>query len=227
MKDKVLLFGGTTEGRVLSECLRKENISHTVSVATEYGLELLKEGGEQSVISGRKSASEIAELITDGGFTVVVDSTHPFATLVSKEVRDACRMTDTKYLRLKRDTESSLSSYSGAVYVDSLDGAVKELEKSVGNILLLTGSRDLEKITAGLSDISRVFARVLTDEESINKWAVWVGWMDWPPWVAAVNGILSSHISMVSLGCVSDSCANAMACSTVGELDALVGRGSI
>ena len=49
MKDKILLFGGTTEGRILADKLRQENIPHVVSVATEYGLRLLEEGGEAAV----------------------------------------------------------------------------------------------------------------------------------------------------------------------------------
>lgn len=39
---EILLFAGTTEGRVLSEYLAEEGVKHTVCVATEYGEAVLK-----------------------------------------------------------------------------------------------------------------------------------------------------------------------------------------
>lgn len=169
MKDKVLVFGGTTEGRLLSEKLRKAGVPHVVSVATEYGLQILKDSGEESIVKGRKDAAEIAGLISEEKFTVVVDSTHPFATAVSKEIRSACQMTGAEYIRLGRDTSASSDCYRGVCYVDELKEATELLEKEAGNILLLTGSRDLQQITSALSDTSRVYVRVLPDTESIKK----------------------------------------------------------
>ncbi len=169
MKDKVLVFGGTTEGRILSDELRKAGVPHVVSVATEYGLQILRDSGEDSIIQGRKDADQIAELIKSEAFTLVVDATHPFATLVSAEIRKACRATGVEYMRLCRDTKADAVKGSDTVYVDDIDAAITELEKADGKILLLTGSRDLQKITSGLSDISRVYARVLPDVESLKK----------------------------------------------------------
>lgn len=169
MSSKVLVFGGTTEGRVLAELLRNVGISHEVSVATEYGGEILRDTGEDSLVVGRKNAKEIAELIKSDEFTVVVDSTHPFATAVSKEIESACRKTGVTYLRLKRNTDTAFAGDGRAIFVDSLEDAISELSIEKGRILLLTGSKDLEKIVAGLSDVSHVFARVLPNEESISK----------------------------------------------------------
>ena len=169
MKDKVLVFGGTTEGRLLSEALRKAGVPHVVSVATEYGFQILKDSGEDSVVHGRKDADQIADLIKSEGFLTVVDSTHPFATEVSKEIKKACEATGAEYIRLRRDTHADVRDAEGILYVEDLECAVSELEKEEGNILLLTGSRDLQKITSGLSDVSRVYARVLPDGESLKK----------------------------------------------------------
>ena len=49
----ILIFAGTTEGRELSELLSLSGIDHTVSVATAYGEELLKESTHAKVLSGR------------------------------------------------------------------------------------------------------------------------------------------------------------------------------
>ncbi len=169
MSGKVLVFGGTTEGRELSDYLRKVRISHVVSVATEYGEEILKENGESDLLVGRRDADDIAEVLRNGEFSVVIDSTHPFATAASAQIKKACEMTGTKYLRLARNTDTSYAAKDMAVFVDSIDDAIAQLNKTDGVILLLTGSRDLDRITGGLSDIGRVYARVLPNEDSIRK----------------------------------------------------------
>jgi precorrin-6Y C5,15-methyltransferase (decarboxylating) len=169
VSSKVLVFGGTTEGRVLAGYLRDAKIPHEVSVATEYGGEILRDTGENSFVVGRKNAKEIMKLIKSDDFTVVVDSTHPFATAVSKEIKSACKKTGVTYLRLKRNTDAGFGSDKLTVFVDSLEDAISELLPEKGVILLLTGSKELKKITAGLADVFRVYARVLPNEESISK----------------------------------------------------------
>ena len=169
MKGKVLVFGGTTEGRILSEYLRKYEIPHEVSVATEYGKEILLESGEDNLLVGRKNCDEIADIIRTEGFSFVVDATHPFATAVSKEIKAACEIADAEYVRLKRDTGKKHSGSDNVTYVDTLKEATDELNKIEGNILLLTGSKDLQEIAGSFTDVSRLFVRVLPNAESIEK----------------------------------------------------------
>lgn len=190
---KVLIFGGTTEGRELASALSQAGVSHVVSVATDYGKEIENINGEDNVIVGRKDADEMAQLIEKDGFSVCVDATHPFATLVSAQIKRACEKTGTEYLRLLRDTgirdkfslqdkpwisdglENSdemsfdIKRKTSFVSCTSLEDAVAELERTEGNILLLTGSKDLKNILANISDVSRVYARVLPNLESITK----------------------------------------------------------
>ena len=65
-KDKnILIFGGTTEGRELASALLRADVSHVVSVATDYGKEIENSCGEDNVIVGRKDADEMAKLISD------------------------------------------------------------------------------------------------------------------------------------------------------------------
>ena len=200
MRDKVLIFGGTTEGRELAAALSAAGVQHLVSVATDYGKEIEDSFGEKNVIVGRKNADEMAELIAGEGFTVCVDATHPFATLVSAEIKKACEKTGIMYLRLLRDTGAKIELMTASnecgfdkeiesncrkrvmlcnadvvnesiqiVTCDSVMSAAEELEKISGNILLLTGSKDLKSIMAEISDKTRVYARVLPNIESITK----------------------------------------------------------
>ena len=79
MRDKILVFGGTTEGRLFAKRLAELDIPHVVSVATEYGKTIEEENGEDSLLVGRMDSGAIAELIRSGDFAAVVDATHPYA----------------------------------------------------------------------------------------------------------------------------------------------------
>jgi precorrin-6Y C5,15-methyltransferase (decarboxylating) len=167
MKEKILIFGGTTEGRELADALSRAGIPHVVSVATEYGKEIEQKSGEESLLVGRKNKDDIVSLLSKDEYSKVVDATHPFATLVSSEIKAACRETGTEYLRLKRPLDKW--DEEGTIKVSSVTEASTVLEGIKGNILILTGSKDLKELLAGITDRSRVFARVLPSIESLNK----------------------------------------------------------
>ena len=167
MKEKILIFGGTTEGRELAEALLKAGVPHVVSVATEYGKEIELSSGEESLLVGRKDKEDMIKLLSTGEYSKVVDATHPFATLVSSEIEAACRETGTDYLRLKRPLDEW--DEEGTVKVPSVAEASKALEGISGNILVLTGSKDLKDLLTGISDRSRVYVRVLPSVDSLNK----------------------------------------------------------
>ena len=90
---KVLIFGGTTEGRTAAERLAAEGIPCTVSVATRYGEEVLSPHPLMSVRRGRLDHEGMARLMREEEVCCVIDATHPHALEVSGEIREACRET--------------------------------------------------------------------------------------------------------------------------------------
>lgn len=172
---RILVFGGTMEGRRLSECLAKNRVYHTVCVATEYGEEVLEHSAYAEIRMGRLRVEEMAELLRQGCYAAVVDATHPYAVEVSRNVREACRMTETKYLRYLRpgntagEKESSAAGIleNGDVWVDSAAEAANYLETQQGVIFLTTGSKELHVFTERISDRSRLFARVLPSAQVV------------------------------------------------------------
>ena len=56
---KILLFGGTTEGRVLAQRLSRAGVEVVLSVATGYGAALAPEGPGLRVIAGRMEEGEM------------------------------------------------------------------------------------------------------------------------------------------------------------------------
>ena len=106
--DKILLFAGTTEGRNLAEFLEKNQIPTEVCVATQYGETLLEEGKYLHVHAGRLDETEMEQQIQKKQITLVIDATHPYAVIVSQNIRRACSRTGTEYIRLARkETDAS------------------------------------------------------------------------------------------------------------------------
>ena len=86
---EILIFAGTTEGRKLSECLVASGIAHTLCVATEYGEIVLNEHPLTKIHRGRLNSEEIKEFIKNGNFMAVVDATHPYADVVTENIKTA------------------------------------------------------------------------------------------------------------------------------------------
>lgn len=155
---KVLIFGGTTEGRELAEYLADHGVRIHVCVVTAYGESLLPQGGWVTVSHERLNAEEMADLMESFDPSYVVDATHPFAQEVSVHIREACEAAKKEYLRISRDTEKG----SWGVRVESIAAAVDYLKQTEGNILVTTGSKELETYTVLPDYRERIYARVLS-----------------------------------------------------------------
>ena len=156
---RIVIFSGTTEGRLLSHLLAEKGAAVTVCVATEYGCEEQGEAPGVTVLTGRKTVEEMAELLQ--GSDLCVDATHPYAVEVTKSVRRACIEAGVPYRRLLRDR----SADTDALVVDSAEAAAELLADREGNILLATGMKELPAF-AGISP-ARLYPRVLPTGDSI------------------------------------------------------------
>ena len=72
MNGDVILFAGTTEGRMLAEACRNMPLTLHVCVATDYGETLIEPAGNVRVLAGRKDAAAIEALIAETGARLVV-----------------------------------------------------------------------------------------------------------------------------------------------------------
>ena len=158
---RLLIFGGTTEGRLLAQALSQRGVSAAVSVATELGAEELSGLPGITPLAGRKTAEEMAVLLA--GFDKCVDATHPYAREVSANIRSACRSAGVPLRRLLR-RESQLPA--GSILAGSPEEAAQFLQGQEGNILLAIGAKGLSAFS-GL-DPARLYPRVLPVEESLS-----------------------------------------------------------
>ncbi len=150
----ILIFGGTAEGRELAEFCAERNIPVCVSVATDYGAALLS---GVKVLTGRLSAAEMLKLITENGFELVIDATHPFAREVTANIRRACEGAGARLLRVLREKDCG----GGGKYFDGMDDLIGYLSETDGNLLITTGSKELGGFCALDSYSKRCAVRVL------------------------------------------------------------------
>lgn len=157
---KVLVFSGTTEGRVFSRQLAALGAEVLVSVATPLGAEEQGDGSGITVHCGRLAPEEMTALLR--GAALCVDATHPYAVDATRNIRAACTAAGVEYHRLLR-AQSPLPAgsmtFSGAAH------AAAFLAGTVGNVLLTTGAKELAAFAP--VEPERLFPRVLPTPESI------------------------------------------------------------
>lgn len=172
--DKILLFAGTTEGRNLAEFLEKNQIPTEVCVATQYGETLLEEGKYLHVHAGRLDETEMEQQIQKQQITLVIDATHPYAVIVSQNIRRACSRTGTEYIRLARkETDASWKQeMEDVTEVASVAEAADFLAKKEGRIFAATGSKELSAYQVIQDYQDRVVARVLSTPEAVSECAM-------------------------------------------------------
>lgn len=168
---KILLFGGTTEGRQLSEFLADNHISTVVCTATAYGAGLSASSKEVRTAAERLNAEEMENLMKKEQPMLVIDATHPYAAEVTANIMRAAETSGIEYLRILRETEAAEPDSAESVYFSSIEEAAEWLNNRQGNILATTGSKEIQKYKEIQSWKERVHVRVLSTAESVDRCA--------------------------------------------------------
>ena len=165
---KIVLWGGTIEGRKLAEYLSGTDADVTVCVATGYGKDLLPEASNIHAHAGRLDADEMAALLEEVMPDLGIDATHPYATNVSENIRKACAEKQVPYIRVKRNEVELSEDGENIVIVSDTEEAVRFLEDKEGVIFLTTGSKELKTFTQLSNFEERLVARVLSSAEVVQ-----------------------------------------------------------
>ena len=161
-----LIFAGTVEGRELAEYIadKKSDTIATICTATEYGGELLPKSKNLNIISKRLNENDIENLIKNDNFDAVIDATHPYAVIVSENIKEACNNLNISYYRIVR-SEQEYDEYKNVLHFSSIDEALAFLKSTEGNILLTTGSKELHKFCELENYKDRVYARIIPNPD--------------------------------------------------------------
>ena len=192
-KKRLLIFGGTTEGRQLAEYACEKGLSVLVCVATEYGEEVLRPHPRLQVDSRGLTEAEIEDMLRQEHFYAVMDATHPYAADITDKIAGACRRTGEKYIRVLRSdagidesTESaeraenvkSGGSTEGICgvpaesddifFVSDIREAAELLDREEGRALITTGSKEIGAYASVHRAKERFLFRVLPSHEALD-----------------------------------------------------------
>ncbi len=162
--NKILIFAGTTEGRILWEYCTASEIPATAAVATEYGDSILPESEFSETLVGRMDRRQMEEVLHSGQYKLVIDATHPYAVEVTENIRAACKECKVRYIRILRESLRT----PGVKYVESMEEAAEFLSTHEGTALITTGSKALKVFTKIPDYASRLTVRVLPDYENVK-----------------------------------------------------------
>lgn len=192
MKPVIWIIGGTSEGRNLLKALASFDLEIYVSVATEYGAELINKQDNVKVMASRMDLAAMREFLQIHRPECVIDATHPYATVVTATVKEACTLENCKYLRLLRPSSES----GDYITVSDFGEAVELLNHMDGNIFLTTGSKNLKDFTAVRDYAERIALRILPMEESLHT-ALQLGYK--PANVICMQGPFSKDLNIAML----------------------------
>lgn len=165
----ILVLGGTLDSRVLTELLLEEGKAVCYSSLTNIATDQITENPLLTKISGQLDAGTLRETITIYNINLCIDATHPYAREISENAIWACEAMNIDYIRLERpsniDDGTDIVVYNS--YEEARDYLIGAMGNSDKNILLTTGSRQLEAFEGLPKD--RTYIRVLPTVGVLKK----------------------------------------------------------
>ncbi len=162
-----VIFGGTTEGRLLAEALLEAGKPALVCVATDYGAEQITPSECVEVRTGRLDAAGIRELLLAEKPEVVVDATHPYALEVSANIRRACLEAGIECLRVCREGQAGQGG-GDCVRFGTLPELIEWLRGREGIVFNTMGAKEAAAFTSLPDYRERVFIRILPSLEGLT-----------------------------------------------------------
>lgn len=165
----ILVLGGTLDSRELTDALLKKGKEVCYSSLTTIATDRIPDNPRLTKISGQLDGSTLRETLTIYNVSLCIDATHPYAREISENAIWACDALNVAYIRLERpshiDEGEDILAYD--TYEEVRDYLIGAMGKSDRNILLTTGSRQLE-VFEGLPK-ERTYVRVLPTMGVLKK----------------------------------------------------------
>lgn len=168
---RVLLLGGTAEARALAAALVEADVEVVSSLAGRVSKPRMPVGDVR--VGGFGGVDGLAAALGAGGFTHLVDATHPFAVRMTANAGAASLVADVPCLRLARPGWSEHPDAAAWHWVDGYDEA-RELAEQLGAIrpFITTGRQTLDHYASwGDRDVVLRVVEPL-DEQAPVRWTV-------------------------------------------------------
>ena len=204
MKD-LIVFAGTSEGRLLYDFCAEHKMAALFCVATDYGRETLETRNVErcraaetwnvepdrasgtrndklcklehrpEIRTGRLDREEMAALFRREQPRLVIDATHPYAVLATENIRAAALRYakeagsgEDVYCRVRRETGAAAAEERGAERFADMARAVAYLNGTRGNVLVTTGSKDVDELCKLKDYAGRAYVRILPHPEILR-----------------------------------------------------------
>ncbi|MDR1450586.1 MAG: precorrin-6A reductase [Propionibacteriaceae bacterium] len=161
----LVLFGGTTEGRRLTEFCAKARLSTLLCTATELGQQTVASSPHIAGRVGRLDRHGMAAVLREAAPKLVVDATHPYAAAVTCNLAAVCASLGLPYLRVNRPPDPTAA---GVRRFDGLAALADWLNQTDGVVFAAMGAKAAAALTrvAGFKD--RVVLRLLPLPENLQ-----------------------------------------------------------
>ena len=155
---KMWIIGGTSEGVRLAKTLDPR--TYIVSVVTEESLEFLPEEAEVHI--GSMDKNGMVDFIKDHDICAVIDMSHPFAKIVSKEGRGAAEICAIPYYRHLRPLGEG-----GDILFKDYTSCAEYISKHKGTFYFTTGSKHSDLFQSARGENRHIY-RIIPSEKSIH-----------------------------------------------------------
>ncbi|MBU3137744.1 cobalt-precorrin-6A reductase [Clostridium gasigenes] len=159
---------GTSEGKKFLSLINEYTEDIIVSTATEYGGELLSDYKVKHINTKPLDKDGLNKLIKDFNIKVLVDASHPYAEIVSKNAMESCKESNIEYIRYERLGALSKENSKNIIRVKSYEELETVINNIPGNILNTTGSKNIGKILS-LNIENRVIHRILPSWQILKE----------------------------------------------------------
>ena len=136
---RVLVLGGTAEGRELATRLVADGVGVLSSLAGRVSAPRLPPGEVR--VGGFGGAAGLAEFLATEGISAVIDATHPFAAGITANATSACLRTGTPLLVLRRPPWTAVPGDRWTTVPDLASAAATVAAEPAESVVLLTVGR--------------------------------------------------------------------------------------
>lgn len=165
----ILLLGGTSEAGAIAAALAAAGVRVLVSAATDLS-HSVRLTDSVAVRAGVLDEAGLHDLIVEVRAQAVVDATHPYAALVTRNAQKAAARAGVPYLRYLRPP--AVAEESGVIVVGDHDEAARLAFLSGRPVLLTIGTRHLAPyLRESRRTAVPVIARVLPTPEALQACA--------------------------------------------------------
>lgn len=171
------VFSGTSDGNALAREMVTQGYAVVVSTATEYGGELaIQDCPSVAVWAGRQGMEARRQALVRQQARVIVDATHPFATLISEQLMTLSSELGIPYIRYERPSAAVPENMlDGVEFCNSMQEAAQRAIELGKRIFLATGSKDLPTFLQTSDATQRQWFTRITPEPELIKRAIELG----------------------------------------------------